>query len=470
MSNSSPTQPGAALMTTADPTDPDIQAQASMLQALVGTLEHFFGGFDRLFRGLTDRRDPHHTTYPLAALMTTGVLMFLLRLGSRRQIAKLLRENGPSAAKFQALFGVSSCPHGDTLNYAYLRANVAEVQEVVSGMTETLIRRKVLYRHRLLDQYFLIVVDGTGMLSFAERHCPHCMTRTYQGRTLYYHPVLEAKLVTPTGWVFSLLTEFIENPAENPTKQDCELKAFYRLAERLKHRWPRLPICLLLDGLFAGGPTFAICERNHWKYLIVLQEDDIPYLNDEFRALSLLAPEDHLVFRTGVQSEIRQDLRWVNQIAYVDAQGKEHLVAVIECLETKPDADRHPHTTRFKWVTNFKVTDKRVITLANQGGRLRWKIENEGFNVQKNGGYALEHAYSRDATASKVFYLLLQIAHMLAQLIERGSLFRKAFPNGVGSAKNIAFRLLEAWRNLRLSPMEVQQMLDTRIQIRFAPP
>ncbi len=111
----------------------------------------------------------------------------------------------------------------------------------------------------------------------------------------YYHPVLEAKLVTPTGLVFSLMTESIENPAENPTKQDCELKAFpwhcppghvYRLAERLKHRWPRLSICLLLDGLFAGGPTFSICERNHWKYLIVLQEDDIPYINVEFRALS----------------------------------------------------------------------------------------------------------------------------------------------------------------------------------------
>ena len=78
------------------------------------------------------------------------------------------------------------------------------------------------------------------------------------------------------------------------------------------------------------------------------------------------------------------------------------------------------------------------------GGRLRWKIENEGFNVQKNGGYGLEHAYTRNATASKVFYYLLQVAHIIAQLIEHGSLFRKAFPSGVGSAKNIALRLLEA--------------------------
>jgi len=55
-------------------------------------------------------------------------------------------------------------------------------------------------------------------------------------------------------------------------------------------------------------------------------------------------------------------------------------------------------------------------------------------------------------------------------LIERGSLFRHAFPKGVGSAKNIAFRLLEAWRNLRLSLDDFQQMLDAPVQIRFAPP
>jgi hypothetical protein len=64
----------------------------------------------------------------------------------------------------------------------------------------------------------------------------------------------------------------------------------------------------------------------------------------------------------------------------------------------------------------------------------------------------------------------LQIAHLLSQLIQYGSLFRNAFPKGVGSTRNIAFRLLEAWRNLRLSFADVQQLLDTRVQIRFAPP
>jgi hypothetical protein len=470
MSNSKSAKSDATAPTATRSLDADIQEQAAIFKTLAVTVQHFFGGFKHLFRDVNDPRDPAYITYPLPVLMFTGVLMYLLRLGARRQIGNLLRENGPSATKYQIMFEVENCPHGDTLNYLYVDLNVAEVQEVVTGLTETLIRRKVLYRHRLFEQYFLVVIDGTGMLTFSKRHCAHCMTRTYNGHTLYYHPVLEAKLVTPTGFVFSLMTEFIENPGENPTKQDCELKAFYRLAKRLKHRFPRLPICLLLDGLFAGGPTFSICEKYRWKYLVVLQEDDLPFVNGEFNALSKLMPENHLVFHTGVQSEIHQDFQWVNKINYVDSKKQAHSLSVLQCLETKPDQDQCPTTTRFKWITNFNVTAHKVVALANQGGRLRWKIENEGFNVQKNGGYALEHVYSQNATAGKIFYLLLQIAHLLSQLIEHGSLFRRAFPKGVGSAKNIAFRLLEAWRNLRLSLDDFHLMLNTRVQIRFAPP
>jgi hypothetical protein len=463
-------QAGELLPPAADGADPDVAAQKALIKALVVTVEHFFGGFAQLFRSLSDRRDPVRVRYSLSTLMATGVLMFLLRLGARRQIAALLRANGPSTAKYKAWLQAPQCPHGDTLNYAFARGSVAEVQDVVTDMVATLIRRKLLYPERLDDHYYIVAVDGTGFLTYAERHCSQCLTRTHHGHTSYYHPVLEAKLVTPSGWVFSLMTEFIENPGEQPTKQDCELKAFYRLMRRLKRRFPRLPICLTLDGLYAGGPTFALCERYQWKYMVVLQDADIPYINSEFAVLSELEPHQRLRFETGTQFEIEQDLRWVNDIAYVDSDNTEHTVAVIQCRETQPKKEHQDKTTSFKWVTNFRVTADNVVTLANQGGRLRWKIENEGFNVQKNGGYALEHRYTEDPIASKIFYLLLQIAHLLAQLIERGSLFRRAFPKGVGSAKNIAFRLLEAWRNLRLHPLAVQSMLDARIQIRFAPP
>jgi hypothetical protein len=447
--------------------DQDEQEQLSIICACLKTTWHYFGDLERCFQAVHDPRNPDLITYPLAALGFAGVLMFLCRLGARRQINHLFRGNGPSAAKFQALFGVETCPHGDTVNALYACLDPAEVQKVPTSLVATLIRKKILYRYRLLDHYFMVAIDGTGRLTFPERHCAQCMTRTQNGKTTYYHPVLEAKLVTANGFAFSLMTEFIENPGRNPSKQDCELKAFYRLADRLKRRFPRLPICLLLDGLFAGGPTFTICEQHRWKYLVVLQEGDLPTVHQELDALMPLASENQLRFQTGVQSEVQQDFRWMNNISYVDSQKREHTISVVECLETCPDSEQACKTTLFKWVTNLRVETKNILTLTNQGGRLRWKIENEGFNVQKNGGYALEHAYTKHPTAAKVFYYLLQVAHTLAQLIEKGSLFRKVFPAGVGSAKNIAFRLLEAWRNLRLRPEQLQQIRSVRVQIRL---
>jgi hypothetical protein len=246
----------------------------------------------------------------------------------------------------------------------------------------------------------------------------------------------------------------------------CELKAFYRLAGRLKKTFPQLPIRLSLACLLACGPVMSICEDYRWKYM----DKSIPYIQEEFEALLPLAPENHLRAHIGPQRKVKQDYRWINHICYVDSEKNEHTVGVLECLEEKPGLDGVPKTTRFRRITNFNLKANRVIPLACQGGRIRWKIENEGFNVQKNGGYYLEHAYTTNPIGRKVFYFLLQMAHLIAQLTEKGSLLRRAFPDGVGSAKNLAFRLLEAWRNLRASSDQLKQLLEARRQTRFAPP
>jgi hypothetical protein len=392
--------------------------------------------------------------------------MFLFQLKARRQIGLLLR-NGPSIRKFQALFGVERFPHGDTLEAAFSNLETDQIQTVVTAMTETLIRKKVLYSYRLGGIYFIVAIDGTGTISFSRRHCPHCLTRNRNGKTLYYHPVLEAKLVTSNGFAFSLMTEFIENPGDQTTKQDCELKAFYRLADRLKRRFPRLPILLSMDGLFAGGPTFDLCQSYGWKFMIVLKDDDLPSVNEEFDALSPFQPENRLVWHTGKGASLKQVFCWVDDIAYVDSQKKEHTLSVIECLETKPNPKGQKKTTKFKWVNNCQVSCKNIVTLANDGGRIRWKIENEGFNVQKNGGYGLEHAYTNHPNSAKVFYFLLQIAHLLAQLLYKADLLKRDFPDGFGSAKNLAFRLLEAWRNARLTQADILAALQKRFQIRY---
>jgi len=440
--------------------DPDTEEQKRMIASFFKVIRRHCGKLGDLFAGISDKREIRKTTYSLNAILFTGVMLFACQLGSRRQINHKLRGNETAKKKYRVLFGVEEIPHGDTLNYTYQRLDVEEVQEVVCRVVEKLMGHEELAKWRLFGVYYLIAIDGTGVLSFTERHCEYCLTQKLKnGEIRYYHPVLEAKWVTANGYAFSVMTEFIENTDPQASKQDCELKAFYRLAERLKKRFPHVPFCLLLDGLFAGGPTLERCEKNDWKYMIVLTDDDLVSVNQEFEALLALPPENHLTLE--IAKGVHQTYRWMNGIEYLDSQEKQHRLNVLECMESTPDKQGKATSTKYKWLTNFTLLSRNSPTLANQAGRLRWKIENEGFNLQKNGGFFLEHAYSLNETAHKVFYLLLQITMIFFQLMVKSQFFNQTFPKGVGSLKNIAYRLLEAWRNLRLDDQAFRILLDT---------
>jgi len=57
--------------------------------------------------------------------------------------------------------------------------------------------------------------------------------------------VLEANLSFQNGMVIPLMSEsldYLHGDTER-RKQDCETKAFHRLAARLKAAFPRLPVC-----------------------------------------------------------------------------------------------------------------------------------------------------------------------------------------------------------------------------------
>ena len=439
----------------------DVEHEA-LLNSLVQTIQHFFGGITSIFSAVEDPRVAGKCDYPLTPLLMTGVLMFICRLGARRQIALRLR-NSRGTRKMKVLFGVEAVPHGDTINDAFERLEPDQVQEVVCSMVEKLIRNKVLDRYRFLGR-FVIAVDGTGLWTFTARHCEHCLTKTHGNQTVYYHNTLEAKLVTTDGFAFSLMTEFIENNGPNQTKQDCELRAFYRLAERLKKRFPRLSLLFTLDGLYAVGPVFDLCDRFDWKYLAVLKDESLKSVNREFASLSKLQPENRITVRRDKRVE---KFSWVNDIDYTDTDGLAHKVHVLQCDRTDTSTSK-TKTSTHRWVGNVKISQDRAMDVAEEGGWIRWKIENEGFNEQKNRGYGLEHAYSKNHIAAKVFYFLLQIAHMISQLLEKGSLLRKSFPKGLGSAKNLAHGLLEAWRNLSVWTAEaLSQLLQVRIQIRL---
>jgi hypothetical protein len=128
-------------------------------------------------------------------------------------------------------------------------------------------------------------------------------------------------------------------------------------------------------------------------------------------------------------------------------EGRTWRFHALQCLETAPDGTR----TRYAWITDLPVSARNVEAIAQKGGRYRWKIENEGFNRQKNSGLKLEHVYSTDPERWQAYYYLLQIAFLITQLLERGSLLRQLVEKlgpGVravfGSLSNIAQQLREA--------------------------
>ena len=65
---------------------------------------------------------------------------------------------------------------------------------------------------------------------------------------------------------------------------------------------------------------------------------------------------------------------------------------------------------RFVHLTNLEIT-ATTFALLRRTGRLRWKIENEGFNTQKHLGYALQHKYARVSwQAAKNYYQVRVVA------------------------------------------------------------
>lgn len=126
-------------------------------------------------------------------------------------------------------------PHYVTINEFLSKLDTEELEKLRSQMIHVLLRRRKFEDARLLGKYWMIIFDATGLFHFKERHCPHCLKKTLNKgakneQTVYYHYVLEAKIVLGDGFVISIGSEFIENESENVSKNDCETKAFKRLA------------------------------------------------------------------------------------------------------------------------------------------------------------------------------------------------------------------------------------------------
>jgi len=380
--------------------------------------------------------------------------MFACRIRSLRALDRISED-----AQFRDNWCVLSRARSETVVCSHQMTNVLgaidpdELAGLLPECVRTLQRRKQLQDAVLLG-HWMVVSDGTGIFSSATYHCQRCLTQTHQdGSKTYLHNVLEAKVITWDGLALSLMSEMQLNPEDGSyDKQDCESKAFRRLLARLKQTFPQQRIVHLLDSGYCYGPTFKAIEDAHHAFICCFKPGSIPTLYEEALTLCARNPQQRVVQKLAIEGHcVHREYTWVNDLDY---QGL--CLAFVLCKETV-----NGKTSTFAWLTDFTVDRDNVITIG-QGGRKRWTIENEGFNVQKTG-YALEHFCDcKDLQAMTCLYLLLQIAHLFMQLLARSNLIEP-----VSTLAFLAELLLEAWRNLPLSN-DLFAPDQPRIQVRLA--
>lgn len=388
-----------------------------------------------------------------------GILMFCCRIPSRRRLREVgwseeFHENWCrlSAARTDAV------AHPDTLIHLLKKIDNEQLGSMAHKMVKDLIRAKRLPT-AFLDGHLMIAVDGVCIFSSRTYHCEECIVINHgDGVTSYLHYMLEAKVICRDGSTLSVMTEPILNPKGNTyDKQDCELKAFKRLQSRLKAAFPRTKMVLLADSLYACAPFFEICEDNTWEFIVTFKGGSIPTLFDE--AMTLLSLETDTVKKLD-KDGVCQTWRWLDNLEYV-AGKKEFQLGFIEYRETDQAGDEDDRY--FAWLTSF-LPNRDNVASYGKGGRLRWKIENEGNNEQKNG-YRMEHFCDCSNTNALIgLFLLLQIAHTLMQLLARSSIVE-----GFETLQFLAFLLLESLRNTRLPAYLFTPQLPP-MQIRTAPP
>jgi hypothetical protein len=410
--------------------------------------KHFFKAFIDKLKNVRDHRSQSYITYGSEFILFTILLKNMANLKSMRSMSNSFNNEEciKNVGKVLDVEGLEELPHYDTINDFLSGLEGTELENIRTYMIKELLKKRCFENHRIEGKYWGIIFDGTGLYSFDKKHCEHCLRREYtnketgETRRVYMHHVLEAKLVIG-DMVFSIGSEFIENESEDVTKQDCEIKAFYRLAEKIKKTYKRLPICILGDSLYACGPVFQRCEDYKWKYMFRFKEGRIKTLASEFQAIKEIEKRNEL------------DLFWANDISYNQR--------TVNLLESKVDTEDGKRK-QYLFITDLKITKKNAERLIAVG-RSRWKIENQGFNNQKNVRYHIEHSNSHDYTAMKNHYLITQIADMIMQLYENGVKILKDFKK---TAKEISSNLLEAIRTRKITDEDIVK-LEKPIQVRF---
>jgi len=213
---------------------------------------------------LDDPRQAKKIKHKLAVVLLFGLLSFVFQMSSRRQTNRQMSQ--PCFREtLQNLFPeLDSMPHADTLARVLEKLELDALPTAHIALVRRLIRNKKFATY-LIQNCYPIAIDGTQKLVRDGQWQPEEWLARSGGENetsweQQYIYVLEANLVFHNGLTLPLFSEFLSHTERDPddAKQDCELKAFKRLAIKIKQEFSQLPVMILLDGLYPNGPVLKL--------------------------------------------------------------------------------------------------------------------------------------------------------------------------------------------------------------------
>jgi hypothetical protein len=340
----------------------------------------------------------------LTDCLTSGLAIFGLKFPSLLQF-DLQRKDIELKQNLLRLYGIKNIP-SDT----YLRERLDEVEAKnlrapFKQVFSLLQRGKVLEHYSFIDNHYLLALDGTGQYFSNKVHCENCCEKHHKdGRVSYYHQLLGAVMVHPRQkHVIPLAPEPITK-ADGHTKNDCEGNAAKRLLPCIRKEHPHLKLIIVEDALASNGPHIKLIESLNMQYIIGVKPDSHEYLFDYVNNSEYMIHEDIDLDKT------KRVYKFVNNAPLNDT----HHDLKVNFLEYWEYPAKGP-AKHFSWVTGFKISTENVRQIM-EGGRAKWKIENETFNTLKNQGYEFEHNFGHgNKNLCSVFSMLMMLAFLVDQ-------------------------------------------------------
>lgn len=375
------------------------------------------------FSRIPDPRNPKKIKHKLVVIMMFGLLAFVFRMNSRREMNRELTAAAINDNLRNLFPELDSIPHADTLARLLKRIRFKRIEQIHILLIKDLICKKK-FKNLLIRDCVPISVDGTqklyrdGLLNDG-RWLQRAVGKSEDNKKQQYIYTIEANITLKNGLNIPLLTEYLfteNNQLTNPSgKQDCELNAFERLAGKLKEYFPRLKIIMFMDALYATQHVMGIMHQYNWEYIISLPKNK---LKDYAKIINA-----NREFRETIPGQTyyrgrKQEFYWKNNI--ISGYEWQLNLSLAACLERREEVNKETGEIEVKysehaWISSVQTSINNVHELYNLGARKKELIE-DSINTEKNRGYHYKHVFSYNWHAMQGFHLLMRLGHAINAL------------------------------------------------------